>query len=381
MKYWFRPGTFRSDSEYLNSSGELKTIKIKKDTFEKAEKIARFLTIQTNLSSLRPYWTTINTFGWIFCDFEPERTGNALMGSGARRLSDLTKNDFKYIVLTTKIGDNVIPLPEKETLIVNILFFKEFISTFTNPHKRVELFLYKFPESELEIIKRWIRGLPENIQKEDRKMIATDIISLIKDNEEFFNSQGNTDITLNLIKKSYIIKNHKRMTEDLEKFKDMVDKDSSELDINDFLVKRPWIISFDYSFLKSERRDMFDMHIFDKKWNTGKDIVVELKRANKKTTKKYSSHEVISSDTAVAISQCINYIEENKELFERGIVILGKENSQAVERMNKYLHNIDLLTYNKIYEKAKKVLNFLEKQYLKVDPLETEEENATTKTN
>ena len=373
MKYWFKPGTYRTDAEYLTSSGKLNTTKIKKDTFEKAEKIGHALSIQTNLSSLRPYWTTINTFGWIFCDFEPERTGNAIVGSGAKRLADLTKGDFRYIIFTTKIGDNVISLFEKETLIVNISFFKEFISTFSNPEKRVELFLYKLPEDELEIIKRWIRGRPADLQKEDRKIIATDVLSFFKDHEEFF-TQGNTDMTLNLLKKFYIIKNHEKMVEDLKKFKNLMDGNALELEINKFLVERPWIISFDYSFLKSEKKDKFDLHIFDKKWNPGRDIVVELKRADKKTAKKYSSHEVISSDTAVAISQCINYMEENKNLFERGIVILGKENNEAVTRMNKYLHNIDLLTYDNIYEKAKKVLDFLGKQYLQEDILKTEEE-------
>ena len=381
MRYWFKPYMYKSDTNFLDSKGKLKTGKIKKDSIGKAKKIANYLSVQANLSSLKPYWTTITTFGGIFCDFKPEKTGNALIGSGAKKLADLIKSDFKYIILTTKIGDNIIPLIEKEILIINLLFFKEFIRTFSNPEKRVELFLYKLPENEIEIIKRWIRGRPEDL-KEDKKIVTTDVINLISQNQDFF-TEGNTDMALNLIKKYHIITNHQKMADDLEKFREMIDKDTLEIEINKFLVERPWIISFDYSFLKSERKSNFDMHIFDKKWNPGKDIIVELKKSNKKTHKLYSSHEVISSDTAIAISQCINYMEKNKGLFERGIVILGREDNEAINRMNKYLHNIDLLTYNKIYEKAKKVLDFLKSEYInKKDPFEAEEiKNETANTN
>ena len=72
---------------------------------------------------------------------------------------------------------------------------------------------------------------------------------------------------------------------------------------------------------------------------------------------------VISSEVGKAISQCINYMEEEKGMFEKGVVILGRTPTKPLKRMDKYLHNIELLTYDMVYQKAKRVMEFLEGKY------------------
>jgi len=368
MKYWFKIHLYEGDLDFLNSRGVLRTDKVKKQTRDKANKIADILSTKTGFSPLDPYWTTKSTFGWIFCDFTPERGGSALIGSGAKKLSSILKEEYKYIILSRNLEENVLESGELENkiLIINLFFFKEFIRTFSDPSKRVELFLYRLPEEQLTIIKRWMRGRPESLKAEDKKPLSSDIMNVIKGNREFFRSKINTLQLLNLIKSYQIIETHEEMKNDLSSFKKMIEDDkTTEIEINKFLVERPWIISFDYASFEEYKKDKdFDIHLVKKKFSLGKDVLVELKTPKKKTTSKYSTHEVISAETAKAISQCINYLEENKELFDKGVVIIGREYKDAIYKMNKYLHNIDLLTYDFIYEKADKILNFLEKKYL-----------------
>lgn len=155
------------------------------------------------------------------------------------------------------------------------------------------------------------------------------------------------------------------MKKALDDFRKMInDEKTLENEINKFLLENVWIISFDYANLSTEKKDNYDLHLADKKWNVGRDIVIELKRANKKIENKYGKHEVISSNVGKAISQCINYMEEEKEIFERGIVILGRAPTNAIKKMDKYLHNIELLTYDMIYQKARRVLDFLGGKYM-----------------
>ena len=359
MKYWFKSSLYESDSECYTYNDKLKVYKVKKKTRPLAEKIAKELSIKTGFSLLRPYWITINLFGWIFCDFIPEGKSRAIIGGGYKRLFELIKNEYKFAILSSDIDENIIIFEDIPAIVINIKFFREFIKTFSNPSKRVELFLYRLPDSESEIIKRWIRGTPEALKKDNNKITPRDIIEIISKHPEVFKSDKNIELVLNKSKEFFILNNLSKMEQALNKLKEYIDNSSSEDELNKHLLENPWLISFEYANLQTERHDYFDLHIFSKKWDISKDVVVELKTANKKTENKYSTHEVISAEVGKAISQCINYLESNKEIFDKGKVIIGKDETKSLIKLNKYLHNIEVLTYGQIYEKAKRVLDFI----------------------
>jgi len=365
MKYWLIIP--RNLEKYTKSNGTFDTNKFKKDTRPKADSLAKKLSVLTGLDRLETYWTTISAFGWIFCDYEPERAGSSVLGSGGKNLAELLKQEYNYVILSMFIDSNIEEFDSgnKKGLIINIKFFKEFVKVFSNPAKRAELFTYKFKsENELSIVKRWMNSRPSELKQEDKKIVSRDILKSLNENGHFFRSTSNTSRALEIIQKQSVVSQYDDMKKALINFRKMInDEKTSEMQINKFLLENIWIISFDYSKLSTEKDNYYDIHLADKKWNLGRDIVIELKKADKKTQIKYSKHEVISADAGKAISQCINYMEDKKEMFEKGIVILGRTPTKAIKRMDKYLHNIELLTYDMIYQKAKRVLNFLSGKY------------------
>ena len=376
-EYWLKIPF--SLEEYTKSNGKFYTDKFKKNTRPNAERLAKRLSLITGIGRLETYWTTISAFGWVFCDYEPEKAGSSILGSGGKNLAELLKQEYKYIILSMFIDSNIeeFDYQNKKGLIINIKFFKEFVKVFSNPAKRAELFTYKFKsETELLIVKRWMNSRPSDLKQEDKKIISKDILKSLNENKQFFTSNSNTSRALEIIQKQSVISQYGSMKDSLNKFRKMIDDTkTSEIEINKFLLENIWIISFDYANLDTKKDKDYDIHLADKKWNLGRDIVIELKKANTKTQVNYSRHEVISAEVGKAISQCINYMEEEKEMFEKGIVILGRTPTKAIKRMDKYLHNIELMTYDLIYQKAKRVIEFLEGKY------NLNKENLEKKTN
>lgn len=375
MEYWLKIPY--GSEEYTRSNGTFYTDKFKKNTRSKADNLARRLSLLTGIGRLEPYWTTISAFGWVFCDYEPEKLGSSILGNGGKNLAELLKQEYKYIILSMFIDSNIeeFDYQNKKGLIINIKFFKEFVKVFSSPAKRAELFAYKFKsETELLIVKRWMNSRPSDLKQEDKKIFSKDILKSLNENKQFFTSNSNTSRALEIIQKQSVISQYDTMKESLNKFRKMINEvKTSEMDINKFLLENIWIISFDYANLDTKKDKDYDIHLADKKWNLGRDIVIELKKAGKKTQVSYSKHEVISAEVGKAISQCINYMEEEKEMFERGIVILGRTPTKAIKRMDKYLHKIELMTYDMIYQRAKRVLDFLGGKY----NLEKKNENKT----
>ncbi len=384
MEYWLKIPY--GSEEYTQSNGTFYTDKFKKNTRSKADNLARRLSLLTGIGRLEPYWTTISAFGWVFCDYEPEKLGSSILGNGGKNLAELLKQEYKYIILSMFIDSNIeeFDYQNKKGLIINIKFFKEFVKVFSSPAKRAELFAYKFKsETELLIVKRWMNSRPSDLKQEDKKIFSKDILKSLNENKEFFTSNSNTSRALEIIQKQSIISQYDAMKESLNNFRKMINSiKTSEMEINKFLLENIWIISFDYANLDTKKDKDYDIHLADKKWNLGRDIVIELKKANKKTQVNYSKHEVISAEVGKAISQCINYMEEEKEMFEKGIVILGRTPTKSIKRMDKYLHNIELMTYDMIYQRARRVMDFLEGKYnLNKENLSVQKKNEnTTKT-
>lgn len=378
-EYWLKI-PYNSD-EYIRPNGTFYTDKFKKNTKSKADNLAKNLSLSSGIGRLKTYWTTISAFGWIFCDYEPEKAGSSILGSGGKNLAKLLKQEYRYVILSMFIDSNIeeFDYQNKKGLIINISFFKEFVKVFSSPAKRAELFTYQFKsETELLIVKRWMNSRPSNLKQEDKKMSSRDILKSLNEDKQFFTSNSNTSRALEIIQRQSVISQHDNMKDSLNKFRKMIDNTkTSEMEINKFLLENIWIISFDYANLDTKKDKDYDIHIADKKWNLGRDIVIELKKAYTKTQGKYSSrHEVISAEVGKAISQCINYMEKEKEMFEKGIVILGRTPEKAIKRMDKYLHNIELMTYNMVYQKAKRVIEFLEGKYsLNKEKFSSQEKN------
>jgi hypothetical protein len=370
--------------EYTTSKGTFYTDKFKKNTRPNAERLAKKLSLLTGIGKLEVYWTTISAFGWVFCDYEPEKAGSSILGSGGKNLAELLKQEYRYVILSMFIDSNIeeFDYQNKKGLIINIKFFKEFVKVFSSPAKRAELFTYKFKsENELLIVKRWMNSRPSNLKQEDKKIFSKDILKSLNENKQFFTSNSNTSRALEIIQKQSVLSQYDNMKNSLNKFRKMINEvKTSEMEINKFLLENVWIVSFDYANLDTKKDKDYDIHLVDKKWNLGRDIVIELKKANKKTQVNYSRHEVISAEVGKAISQCINYMEEEKEMFEKGIVILGRTPTKVIKRMDKYLHNIELMTYDMIYQKAKRVMEFLEGKYnlKKGENMPKENNNAQT---
>lgn len=94
-------------------------------------------------------------------------------------------------------------------------------------------------------------------------------------------------------------------------------------------------------------------------------VVVELKRPSKQIVSNHYRGEdkpVIVSEVGKAISQTIHYLEMKKSPYHnlRGIVLIGRKGdlkNEFLKTFNSYLHGIEVLTYDDVYERARDVID------------------------
>ncbi len=177
----------------------------------------------------------------------------------------------------------------------------------------------------------------------------------------------------------------------LEKFKELYTNDHEEKDIQKFLENNTWILGDEYVYQQPIFFSQFPMwtdklDFFLKRYDGFYDII-EIKKATADLfvgltgdTKIISPtrESPMAGDLKDAISQIINYLEEanifRQALREinnyinihkpRGIVIIGRDNknyNQAVVTLNDYLNDIQILTYDNLYEKAKGFIDRIKK--------------------
>ena len=90
-----------------------------------------------------------------------------------------------------------------------------------------------------------------------------------------------------------------------------------------------------------------------------KDFFLELKTPKKeRATKEYRGKPAITAEVGNAISQLINYMEEekSKNVIASGIVIVGRKKDVFVQVFNQYLNQIKIKTYEDVLEDAEKRL-------------------------
>ena len=132
------------------------------------------------------YWTTRNTFGYVFTDFEFTRTSyERVIGKGERDLFENTKNDYLCLVLSKTLDKNfrVFNLERHLGIMININYFKEFLTIIRDRKNTVKLFLYKFStQSQEELIRNWLRNYTnfEEIRKETLVENIDSMIDVIK---------------------------------------------------------------------------------------------------------------------------------------------------------------------------------------------------------
>ena len=159
----------------------------------------------------------------------------------------------------------------------------------------------------------------------------------------------------------------------IEDFEKKLQNNEPENELRDFLANNPEIL--DPGYYNTKKEDSLDVGRADltafklNKHGLLEDIAVfELKNPDEKLETNHRPH--IPKQTSVVsggLAQVLAYVEEksfkDKESFIKGYLIVGKNNPdedlKTIKRLNKFLHNISILTYSEILERAKRILGMI----------------------
>jgi len=162
-----------------------------------------------------------------------------------------------------------------------------------------------------------------------------------------------------------ILQNYTLYENRLKEFRSLIsDQTSKEVKIRDFLAKNYWIFDFKYKDLatyteKSTKVGKIDIFAYNEYLTVRKDFFLELKTPKKESAiKEYRGKPAIIAEVGNAISQLINYMEEEKtkNVVANGMVIVGRKKDAFVQVFNQYLNQIKIKTYEDILEDAEKRL-------------------------
>lgn len=312
-------------------------------------------------------WVSRSTFGNVFVDFVPEKTGPTLLGAH-KRLFELVGDEIKYLIVSQKISRNFIRknVGDFEVLAINVDSYKTFVNSFRNQEKRVRLYLFKLSRDEEKIVNDWILAKPKSSREEK-----------ITSQEEFleFLSSMNIDsikafssfierVSLSL--ENSISGNLRLYQEKLDKFKEMINDSSvSETTLSKYLHNNRWILDFRYLSLKKCKHQfktdvgIADIYISREQFEIKKDIIIELKKPRSDLIKTYRGKPAIKAIVGNAISQVINYMEAEKESYKvlNGLLILGRQKEGFIHILNQYFSKIKIVTYEEIAENCQMVLD------------------------
>ena len=340
--------------EYSNS--RLRDVKIK-------------LEIEFNLDYLDTAWVSKSTFGNVFVDFTPKKTGPSILGAH-KRLFELICNDVKYLIVSQKISRNFIykNIDDFKVLAINIDSYKTFIKSFANQEQRIRLYLFKLHPEEEEIINNWLQAkhsahvdnviISEEDLLEYLYSMNIDSIPKFKSFLERFNNIISNKISSNI----------QIYQDELDKFKEMIDDESiKETKLSKFLHDNPWILDFKYlnqrlDTIENEYKTAVgnvDIFISKEQFGINKDIIIELKAPKKNIIKSYRDKPAITAEVSNALSQLINYMDTQKgpEKVLNGLLILGRKNDAFLYKFNEHLSKINVVTYDKIAEDCQMVLD------------------------
>lgn len=344
--------------------------------------------IPTSLSlqlgkSIESYWTSKSTFGFVLCDFQWSHLRyQRLIGRGEKDLFNKLKDDYDFILLTKTSDKNFrqIEVEGKKIIILNLDRFKEFISIIRNNKNTIQLFLYKFANKEQEnVVRAWLKNyekfdeIKEEVKSEETmeaflSRLTQYKIKTVFDLDNLFRLGR---IASNRIPQAYEI-----FKETLEEFHKLIESDAKEAELHDILFNNLWLIDFQYlNYSKKSEEHLgtgnTDITLYNDAIGIERVSVIELKKADTEiVTDRYRGENkpVILAEVGKAISQTIHYIEElkTKKRTIKGIVIIGRKREFKdvfIDKFNEYLHGVEVLTYDEIYERAKVIVEvFASKQ-------------------
>lgn len=265
-----------------------------------------------------------------------------------------------------------------------------------------------FESSKLgtEIIKKYVELKPESpeiqlklfleiVDKLGEKEVNTLLNSILKSkvSKKFIQNLANLSIVeQNKIAKKMpemakmydrYIKLEKSLKEFKKKIKEHVSTSTKdEKDIHKFLTKNYWLLGIEY-FGKDIASDIDSSGKRTGKTNIGKKhadfiiqrldgldkcVIIELEEANDAI---FNNDGTFSKKVYDGINQAVDYSIENKMrgTYSKGIAIIGSLSATDLSEtqktrlilLNEAFHNVDILTYDQIIEKAESTLDFWKK--------------------
>ena len=231
----------------------------------------------------------------------------------------------------------------------------------------IEVKAFKKPEEQIKFLKA---NLEEALKQKEaiegiRKTLEQDIAKY-KEN-------------LNKLRSQILQDNFSTFKKDLTEFENLLaqseTQSTKEEELQKFLKAKPWIFSPEYINITPKKpvgsKDIFDFYLEDYK---GQGTVVELEKPSDKI---FSTNEKLgfSQKCGESIGQIIRYTEDtiayssNKQVSQRenidenkplGFLIIGrtknKEDIQNLKIINHYLHSIQILSYDLLLLRAKKMI-------------------------
>lgn len=218
-----------------------------------------------------------------------------------------------------------------------------------------------------------------------------DYITKYKNEHEKINSLRNT---ISGLRERLISMDISKFEEGLKEFKILYSNPHKEEDLQKILEQNTWLLGDEYVYQQPIPISQFPMwtsklDFFVKRYDGFYDIV-EIKKADAElfTGLEKTEHKLLaptrespmSGELKNAISQIINYLEQANTLGDslhklndtinihkpRGYIIIGREDEKyknAITTINYYLNNIEILTYDRLYEKARGFVTRIKKGY------------------
>lgn len=161
--------------------------------------------------------------------------------------------------------------------------------------------------------------------------------------------------------------------EQLKKFKGLIDDPGTlENDVHKAIAKDPWLLDFKYwayPIIESPKKitadDILDLYLEKSNFKTKYAVLVEFKKPDEVLTlDNYRKNKpVIAPEVGKALSQLINYKEKLKHepyTIVDSLVVIGKRTKESdffIEVFSRYLHDVEIATYDGLYDKALNVVD------------------------
>lgn len=163
------------------------------------------------------------------------------------------------------------------------------------------------------------------------------------------------------------------LEETVDKFEKKLNNNEPENDLRDFLVSNPVLL--DPGYFNAKKEEVLDVGRIDivvklNRHGLLEDIAVfELKLSDEELEVSHRSNiKKPSTIVSGGLAQVLAYVEEksaeDREAFVKGYLIVGRRPDgeselKTIKRLNKFLHNVSILTYDDILDRAKKIINII----------------------